>query len=189
MSGLLRAITERLGGPRGEWAFLGLGSNVGDRLDNLQRAVDLLDGDERTRVDGVSSVYETEPVGGPEQGPYLNMAVRVHTRRSPGALLELAATVETALGRVRRERWGPRTIDVDILLYGDRLVSEPDLQVPHPRLTERAFALVPLIEVAPGQRLPDGGSLTGALAKLAPVEGVVMVGAQITVPSERPASG
>lgn len=186
MSGLLRALRDRVGGA-GAWAFLGLGSNLGDRLDHLQHAVDLVDDDERTRVDGVSSVYETEPVGGPEQGPYLNLAVRVHTRRSPPALLELAGAVEAALGRVREERWGPRTIDVDILLYGDRRVARPDLQIPHPRLTERAFALVPLIEVAPGASLPDGTRLTAALARLSPVEGVRAIGAQVRVP--HPAAG
>ncbi len=184
----VRGVLERVLPPTAA-AFLGLGSNLGDRLDYLQQAVDAIDEDARTRVEAVSSVYETEPVGGPEQEPYLNIAVRVATRRRPRSLLALCNRVERDLGRVRTVRWGPRTIDVDILLYGEQTVQHRDLVIPHPRLLERAFALVPLIEVAPGQRLPDGGSLTGALAKLAPVEGVVMVGAQITVPSERPASG
>ena len=150
--------------PRGEeWAFLGLGSNVGDRLENLQRAVDLLDADPRTRVDGVSSVYETDPVGGPPQEPYYNLVARVATRRSPRRLLELCGAVEDALGRVRAERWGPRPIDVDILLYGAREVATRRLTIPHARLTERAFALVPLLEVAPGHhvaciRRPVGGA-------------------------------
>jgi 2-amino-4-hydroxy-6-hydroxymethyldihydropteridine diphosphokinase len=164
-------------------AFLGLGSNLGDRMELLQRAVDALDADTRTRVDAVSSVYETAPVGGPEQDPFLNIAVRIATRRSPRSLLALCQAVEADLGRERTVRWGPRTIDVDILLYADRRVSRDDLEIPHPRLVERAFALVPLMEVAPGQRLPDGTSLPGALAAIAPVEGITMVGAQVQLPT------
>jgi 2-amino-4-hydroxy-6-hydroxymethyldihydropteridine diphosphokinase len=168
------------------FAFLGLGSNLGDRLENLQRAVQSIDADARTRVDAVSSVYETAPVGGPEQGPFLNLAIRVATRRSPRRLLRLCQAVEDDLGRVRRERWGSRTIDIDILLYADRTMSRRDLDVPHPRLLERAFALVPLIEVAPGQKLPDGRSLTAALAAIAPVEGITMVGTQVQMPDQLP---
>jgi 2-amino-4-hydroxy-6-hydroxymethyldihydropteridine diphosphokinase len=169
--------------PSTEVAFLGLGSNLGDRLDLLQRAVDALDADARTRVDAVSSVYETAPVGGPEQDPFLNIAVRVATRRSPRSLLRLCLAVEERLGRERTVRWGPRTVDVDVLLYGDRTVRTRDLEVPHPRLDERAFALVPLMEVAaPGHRLPDGRTLAAALAALAPVEGIVMVGTQVQQP-------
>ena len=168
-------------------AFLGLGSNLGERLDHLQHAVDLLDADARTRVDAVSSVYETDPVGGPEQGPYLNIALRVTTGRSPRGLLALCNRVEAALGRVREVRWGPRTIDVDVLLYGDRHVSTRRLRIPHPRMTERAFVLVPLMEVAPGLILPGGGSAASALAKLAPVEGVHMIGTQVTGPGGRAA--
>jgi 2-amino-4-hydroxy-6-hydroxymethyldihydropteridine diphosphokinase len=182
-------VTEGLGGrlveavlPSTVSAFLGLGSNLGDRLSLLQQAVEALDADTRTRVDAVSSVYETEPVGGPEQDPFLNIAVRVATRRSPKGLLRLCQDVETALGRERTVRWGPRTVDVDILLYADRTVARADLQIPHPRLVERAFALVPLMEVAPGQRLPDGTSLPAALAAIAPVEGITMVGSQVRSP-------
>lgn len=171
---------------RAAFAFLGLGSNVGERLEHLQRAVDLLDEDPATRVDAVSSVYETEPVGGPEQGEYLNLAVRVATRRSPRGLLRLCNRVEQRLGRVREERWGPRTIDVDVLLYGERVVRSRRLEIPHPRLAERPFALVPLIEVAPGLRLPDGTSAATALARLAPVTGMRMVGTQVTGPGGRP---
>lgn len=174
-------LADRLGG-RTEFAFLGLGSNLGDRLATLQRAVDLLDADLRSRVDGVSSVYQTEPVGGPEQDPYLNLAVRIATRRRPAALLRLCHRVERALGRTRKVRWGPRTIDVDILLYDDKVIRTRDLQIPHPRLDERAFALIPLIEVAPGQRLPDGRSLPAALARLAPIKDVTMIGTQVRLP-------
>jgi 2-amino-4-hydroxy-6-hydroxymethyldihydropteridine diphosphokinase len=171
--------------PSTVFAFLGLGSNLGDRLTSLQGAVDALDADARTRVDGVSAVYETDPVGGPDQDAFLNLALRVATRRSPRSLLRLCQAVETRLGRVRTVRWGPRTIDVDILAYGDRVVARPTLQIPHPRLRERAFALVPLIEIAPGQSLPDGTRLTAALAALAPVTGITMVGTQVQLPGDR----
>lgn len=170
--------------PRGQeaFAFLGLGSNIGDRLGHLQEAVELLDLRPGIRVDAVSSVYETDPVGGPEQDPFLNMAVRVATRRSPRRLLAACQAVEQALGRKRTVRWGPRTIDVDILLYGDRTIATRRLVVPHPRLTERPFALIPLMEVAPGTKLPDGRSLGTVLGGLAPIEGVRMVGSQVHVP-------
>lgn len=165
-----------------EVAYLGLGSNLGDRLTHLQRAVHQLDADERTTVQAVSSVYQTEPVGGPDQDAYLNIAVRVGTRRSPARLLALCQDVEAALGRERTVPWGPRTIDVDILLYGPRTVDTRRLQIPHPRLAERAFAIVPLIEVAPGATFPDGTSLTATLAGLAPIEGVTMIGSQVQMP-------
>lgn len=162
--------------------FLGLGSNLGERLSHLQAAVDALDADPRILVADVSSVYETEPVGGPEQGPFLNIAVRAATTHTPARLLRACQTVEAALGRVRAERWGPRTIDVDVLLYADgRAVDSADLTVPHPRLVERAFALIPLMEVAPGQALPDGRSLSAVVAALAPVTGITMVGSQVRV--------
>lgn len=169
-----------------EVAFLGLGSNVGERLDHLQRGVDLVHADAKTRVEAVSSVYETEPVGGPEQEPFLNIAARVRTRRSPAGLLRVCHAAEHACGRERAERWGPRTLDVDILLYGPRTVATKDLAIPHPRLAERPFALIPLVEVAPGVAFPDGTSLAASLARLAPIEGVVMVGEQVRVPEEAP---
>lgn len=167
---------------RDETAFLGLGSNLGDRLDFLQRAVDLLDADPKIDVDVVSTVYETEPVGGPVQEPFLNIAARVRTRRSPLRLLRLCHEVEGTLGRVRAERWGPRTIDVDILLWQGRVVATRSLQIPHPRLAERPFALVPLVEVGPGMRMPDGTSLATLLARLAPIEGVTAIGTQVRAP-------
>ena len=169
--------------PGGEiFAFLGLGSNLGDRLDHLQAGVELLHADGRSRVDEISSVYETDPVGGPGQDPFLNAAVRLATRRSPRSLLALCHRVEAARERVRAERWGPRTLDVDILLYDHRTVASRRLEIPHPRLAGRAFALIPLIEVAPGMGLPDGRPLTGLLAGLAPIEGVAQVGRQVTLP-------
>lgn len=164
------------------WAFLGLGSNIGDRLDYLQSAVNALNTHPKVRVDAVSSIYETQPVGGPEQAAYLNMVVRAATLLSPRALLKVAQGVEADLGRERNERWGPRTIDIDILLYDQATIRRRNLEIPHPRLTQRPFALVPLMEVAPGMKLPDGKSIASTLASLAPIEGVTMVGSQVTTP-------
>jgi 2-amino-4-hydroxy-6-hydroxymethyldihydropteridine diphosphokinase len=164
------------------WVFLGLGSNIEDRFEYLQSAVDALGAHPKIRVDAVSSVYETEPVGGPEQGAYLNMAVRAATLLSPRKVLGVSQDIERALGRERGERWGPRTIDVDLLLYDRATVRRRNLEIPHPRLTQRPFALVPLLEVAPGMRLPDGQSIASVLATLAPIQGVTMVGSQVTLP-------
>lgn len=164
------------------FAFLGLGSNVGDRMAHLQGGVDLLHAARGIRVDAVSGVYETAPVGGPTQDDFLNLAVRVATTRSPRGLLRACHDVERVNDRERTVRWGPRTLDVDILLYDDRVISTRRLEVPHPRLTERAFALVPLIEVAPGAALPDGRSLVQVVAALAPIRDVVMVGRQVVAP-------
>jgi 2-amino-4-hydroxy-6-hydroxymethyldihydropteridine diphosphokinase len=131
-------------------AFLGLGSNLGDRRAYLRDAVDAL-----PDVVAVSRVYETAPVGGPEhQGPYLNLVVELHTERSPRELLELCRERERAAERVRVVRWGPRTLDVDVLWIDGVTVDEPDLVVPHPRLFERAFVLMPLRDVAP-DLVPD----------------------------------
>ncbi len=126
-------------------AFLGLGSNLGRRMDYLAAAVrDLPD------LVAISSVYETEPVGGPEgQGPYLNLVAELETRLTPRDLLALCARLEEGAGRVRTVRFGPRTLDVDILLVGELRVEEEDLVVPHPRMLERRFVLAPLAELAP----------------------------------------
>lgn len=168
-----------------EWAFLGLGSNIEDRLDYLQSAVEALQAHRAIRVDDVSSIYETDPVGGPEQGPFLNMAVRIATLLSPKRLLAVCQEIERALGRERLQHWGPRTIDIDILLYDDRRVRRRDLDIPHPRLPQRPFALIPLMEIAPGKKLPDGRSLATVLASLAPITGVTMVGSQVHLPGAR----
>jgi 2-amino-4-hydroxy-6-hydroxymethyldihydropteridine diphosphokinase len=134
-------------------AFLGLGSNLGDRWTHLREAVAALAPEE---VVAVSPVYETDPVGGPAgQPPYLNLVVELATERSPRALLEVARRLEEAGGRVRAERHGPRTLDVDVLLVGDLVVSEPDLVVPHPRMHERRFVLAPLADLAP-ELVPEG---------------------------------
>lgn len=127
-------------------AYLGLGSNLGDRRAHLRAAVAAL-----PDVVAVSPVYETDPVGGsPGQGPYLNLVVALETDRSPRDLLDLAHSLEDAAGRVRKERDGPRTLDVDVLLVGDLCVDEPDLVVPHPRMWQRRFVLAPLADLAMG---------------------------------------
>jgi 2-amino-4-hydroxy-6-hydroxymethyldihydropteridine diphosphokinase len=160
-------------------AYVGLGSNLGERLDTLEAALVSLDDAERVSVAAVSSVYETAPVGLPgdeDQPAYLNAVARLTTTRSPRELLDLLHRIETEHGRDRRHerRWGPRPLDLDLLLYDDLELDEPGLTVPHPRLAERAFVLVPLAEVAPaGTTLPDGTRLTARLAALAPIEDVV----------------
>jgi 2-amino-4-hydroxy-6-hydroxymethyldihydropteridine diphosphokinase len=136
-------------------AFLGLGSNLGDRAAHLRTAVAALDG-----VVAVSPVYETDPVGGPEQGPYLNLVVELATDESPRALLERCAALEAAAGRVREERWGPRTLDVDVLWVEGAAVDEPDLQLPHPRLWQRRFVVAPLADLAPD--LADAAAVEAA---------------------------
>jgi 2-amino-4-hydroxy-6-hydroxymethyldihydropteridine diphosphokinase len=139
-------------------AYLGIGSNLGDRLAHLQAAVEALATEPGIHVVAVSAVYETEPVGGPPQDDFLNAVVAVDTTLDARALLAAAQRAEAAEHRVRAERWGPRTLDVDVLLVGDERIEEPDLQVPHPRMAERAFVLVPLADVAPawsGTVAPD----------------------------------
>lgn len=131
-------------------AYLGLGSNVGDRLAHLQGAVDRLAATEGIVVVAVSNVYETAPVGGPPQPDHLNAVVAVDTVLGPYELLAAAQACERAAHRVRLERWGPRTLDVDVLVYGDVRLDDPVLTLPHPRMHERGFVLVPLADVAPG---------------------------------------
>ena len=140
-------------------AFLGLGSNLGDRLANLQAAVDALQTEPGLRVTVSSRVWETTPVGGPPQPDYLNAVIRVETDLSARDLLDVARRVEARLGRVRKEPWGARTLDVDILLFDEERIDETDLVVPHPRMAERAFVLLPLLELEPDPVLPDGTRL------------------------------
>ena len=133
-------------------AYLGIGTNLGDRAAHLQGAVDGLAATEGVDVVAVSPVYETSPVGGPPQPDYLNAVVAVDTGLSPRELLGIANRLEAEADRVRLVRWGPRTLDVDVLLVGELRVDEPDLVVPHPRMTERAFVLVPLADLDPAWR-------------------------------------
>jgi 2-amino-4-hydroxy-6-hydroxymethyldihydropteridine diphosphokinase len=147
-------------------AFVGIGSNLGDRETNLARAIELLSAEDGIDVVAVSEIRETEPVGPVEQGPFLNGVVQVETSLRPGELLERLLSVESRLGRVRAERWGPRTIDLDLLLYGDETTDEPGLRVPHPRLHERRFVLEPLADLDPGLEIPERGSVSALLAEL-----------------------
>ena len=136
-------------------AFLGLGSNLGARAAHLRAAVGALDD-----VVAVSPVFETDPVGGPEQGPYLNLVVELDTALGARGLLARCADLEAAAGRVREERWGPRTLDADVLWVDGEEVDEPDLQVPHPRMWQRRFVLAPLAALAPD--LVDAAAVAAA---------------------------
>jgi 2-amino-4-hydroxy-6-hydroxymethyldihydropteridine diphosphokinase len=139
-------------------AYLALGSNLGDRIGHLQQAADTLAATRDVSVVALSRVYETDPVGGPDQGRYLNAVVAIDTSLSPRELLAVGQRAESDARRVRGERWGPRTLDVDILLVGDAVIDDPDLVVPHPRMWERGFVLAPLHDVAPDLvEVPSGG--------------------------------
>jgi len=143
-------------------AYVGLGTNLGDREATLRRAVDLLR--EQVDVRAVSSVRETEPWGLVDQPPFLNAAVEVETELTPRELLDLLFDVEQSLGRTREgPRYGPRTIDLDLLVYGEERLDEPGLTVPHPRLHERRFALEPLAELAPDLVVPGRGPVSRLL--------------------------
>jgi 2-amino-4-hydroxy-6-hydroxymethyldihydropteridine diphosphokinase len=137
--------------------YIALGGNLGDRRANLERAVELLDADPALELVAVSSLRETDPVGYEDQSRFLNGALAADTALSPRELLDRLLAVERELGRDRRgPRFGPRTVDLDLLLYGDDTVDEPGLTVPHPRLAERRFVLEPLAELDPELALPDG---------------------------------
>jgi 2-amino-4-hydroxy-6-hydroxymethyldihydropteridine diphosphokinase len=142
-------------------AYVGLGSNLGDREATLREALRHLDSVDGIAVVAVSSFRETDPVGVLDQPRFVNAAAEVETSLRPHDLLDRLLEVERALGRdrAREERWGPRTVDLDLLLYGDETVEEPGLEVPHPRLAERAFVLEPLLELDPELRLPNGRPL------------------------------
>jgi 2-amino-4-hydroxy-6-hydroxymethyldihydropteridine diphosphokinase len=139
-------------------AYVGLGSNLGDRAGNIRAAVEQLRRAAGVAVSAVSSLLENDAVGGPAGSPpFLNAAAELRTTLSPLALLHQLHAIEAALGRVRAERWGPRTIDLDLLLYGDHCVDDPELIVPHPLMHERRFVLQPLAEIAPAAVHPRRG--------------------------------
>ncbi|MFB7860395.1 MULTISPECIES: 2-amino-4-hydroxy-6-hydroxymethyldihydropteridine diphosphokinase [unclassified Streptomyces] len=149
-----------------KWAVLALGANLGNRLETLQGAVDALEDTPGLRVKAVSPVYETEPWGvDPDSQPsYLNAVVLVKTTLPPASLLERAHAVEEAFHRVREERWGARTIDVDIIAYAEVVSDDPVLTLPHPRAHQRAFVLAPWHDVDPEAQLPGHGAVTELLA-------------------------
>ena len=144
---------------------LALGSNVGDRLANLQLGVDALDGG-GISVTAISGVFETAPVGGPAQDDYLNAVLTAESSLPAPELLARCARAEAAAGRVRTVRWGPRTLDVDIITYGDQTSADPDLTLPHPRAHERAFVLAPWLEVDPAAVRPGSGPVADLLADI-----------------------
>ncbi|MGY1456010.1 2-amino-4-hydroxy-6-hydroxymethyldihydropteridine diphosphokinase [Streptomyces sp. SS8] len=146
-------------------AVVALGSNLGNRMETLQGAVDALEETPGVRVKAVSPVYETEPWGVEpgSQPSYLNAVILLKTTLPPGSLLERAHAIEEAYARVRDERWGPRTIDVDIVAYQDVVSDDPELTLPHPRCHERAFVLAPWHDVDPGAEVPGRGPVAGLL--------------------------
>jgi 2-amino-4-hydroxy-6-hydroxymethyldihydropteridine diphosphokinase len=136
-------------------AYLGLGSNIGDRKKFLHEAVQALYRHEQLQILGVSSLYETEPWGVTDQEPFINLVVSVETALSAMELLELAQEIEIFLHRVRKQKWGPRTIDVDLLWYDDQIIHTERLTIPHPYITVRDFVVIPFAELAPELRLLD----------------------------------
>jgi 2-amino-4-hydroxy-6-hydroxymethyldihydropteridine diphosphokinase len=149
-------------------AYVGVGSNLGDRRATIDRALVELDAAPSVQVVAVSTLRETAPVGYLDQPPFLNGAAALETTLAPAALLELLLDVERRLGRVRGAgpRFGPRTLDLDLLLYDDETLEEPGLVVPHPRLHERAFVLEPLAELDPSLEVPGKGRVSALLAGL-----------------------
>ena len=142
-------------------AFIGLGANLGEREATLTRALERVAGTDGIEVVAVSSFRETDPVGNVDQPRFVNAAAEIETSLGARELLDRLLEVERSLGRdrSREERWGPRTVDLDLLLYGDETVGEAGLEIPHPRLAERSFVVEPLLELDPDLRLPDGRAL------------------------------
>jgi 2-amino-4-hydroxy-6-hydroxymethyldihydropteridine diphosphokinase len=168
---------------------IAVGSNLGDRLGHLQAAVDSLAATEGVRVTAVSPVYQTDPVGGPDQPDYFNAVLLADTTLAPAGVLAAAHAAEAARERTREVRWGPRTLDVDIISYGGLVSDDPVLTLPHPRAHERAFVLVPWHDVDPAAELPGHGPVAGLIAGLAGAagdglpDGLRRAGAELRGPS------
>lgn len=154
--------------------YLSLGSNMGSREENIKKALGFLS--ERTRLEKLSSVYDTAPVGNKNQPHFLNMVCRVSTILQPVVLLAMVKDIESKLGRLPKTHNLPRPIDIDILFYGDQVISTPDLVIPHPRLHERAFVLVPLVEIAPDLMHPVNKYTVKTLLKSVGKNGVILSG-------------
>jgi len=152
--------------------YLGLGTNLGDRGANLTEALQHLGQVPAIEIVRTSSIYETAPVGPQDQPDFFNQVVQAKVSCSARRLLELVQGIEQEMGRVHTRRWGERIIDIDILLYGDETIDQPDLQIPHPRMVARQFVLVPLAEIAPDLVLPDGRRAADAAASDAQVRRV-----------------
>lgn len=153
--------------------FVGLGSNVGDKEVNLKKAISLLESEEGVWVKRVAPFYRTAPWGFTDQDWFINTVVEIETALPPRELLKILLKIEEKIGRVRKVRWGPRVIDLDLLLYGDAVINEPDLVVPHPHMTRRAFVLVPLADLDPDLHIPGHGrvaDLSEKTGELDPVE-------------------
>ena len=148
-------------------SFLSLGSNLGDRLDHLSKAVTTLAKQPKIKVLKVSSVYQTKPVGGPEQDDYLNAVVKIQTELSALELLGVTQSIENNEGRVREVRWGPRTLDIDVLTYDDLISADDKLTLPHPRISERAFVLVPFFEIDPQATISGLGKVADLYQQIA----------------------
>ncbi len=154
-------------------AYIALGSNVGDRAGFLQQALRKIDKTEGITITGTSSIYETDPVGYTDQGRFLNMAIQVVTDLTPFQLLDRLLQIEQESGRTRDVRWGPRTLDLDILLYNQENIETERLIIPHPRMTGRAFVMIPLVEIDPNVRIPAiEQSLPALIDELPDKEGV-----------------
>jgi 2-amino-4-hydroxy-6-hydroxymethyldihydropteridine diphosphokinase len=155
-------------------AYLGFGSNLGDSLATLRQARQALHAEPQIRVTASSSLYRTTPVGGPpDQSDYLNGALEIVTTLEPIELLRYCQTIEKKFGRQRKVHWDARTLDIDLLLYADRIIDNPELQLPHPRMTERGFVLQPLCDLAAEKRHPKQQcSFASLLAKVSPLQGV-----------------
>ena len=153
-------------------AFLSLGSNIENREQFLKEAIRSLMDNGRIRVTNYSSIYETDPVGYANQNCFLNMAIEIVTDYKAEELLYICLNTEKQLGRKRVIHWGPRTVDIDIILFNQEVIKTDHLIVPHPRMTERAFVLVPLVEIDPTIHVPDANQTAGELLKFIPSDGV-----------------
>ena len=153
--------------------YIGIGANLGNREKTLQDATGILDAKPEIAVVAASAVYETAPIGVTDQPYFLNAVLQIHTSLSARSLLNCLLAIEREFGRVRQTRWGPRTLDLDILFYGDTVIDQPGLQVPHPHLHERAFVLIPLCDLKPDLKHPVLGQsiqfLTDSLGMDLPV--------------------
>jgi len=144
--------------------YLGMGANLGDRQQTIEKAVQMLAQTPDIKIINQSAYYETEPIGYTAQDWFLNNVLHIRTTLTPAALLKVTQAIEQQLGRVRTIRWGPRTIDIDILFYGEQIINTPDLIIPHPRLLERAFVVIPLLEIAPEIHYPGGQRLAAMVS-------------------------
>jgi 2-amino-4-hydroxy-6-hydroxymethyldihydropteridine diphosphokinase len=156
---------------RAEEVLIGLGGNIGDPLEAMRSALRALDENPDCKVLRVSSVWKTPPWGVTDQPDFLNACASISTTLEPRAFLDLCLSIEKDLKRIRDQRWGPRSIDMDVLFFGDRMISEEGLNVPHPRIADRAFVLVPLAEIAPDKKITGTG--VAQLAAKADVSGMI----------------